>query len=331
MDDHQRFLAGLRAFVGGDGLHSLQEAADDPKLPSRSSVATHLKQLNNLLGFDATSHGVKRTEAGDRIGEDAKKLLEDLEQSIRRAREHLKRLGQVDRPVGIAMSTTIWMWGATPDKLPLTNALPGRSSAEFLVANSARVEQVVRDGWFEIGITAGLGLDRPADGAYEVEPFGTDEIVVLVPPEHEWADRRHLKAEDLAATGLIALDITANARQIVDLAMRDAGLDLAAPLEEAATIDLVLQEALRSKQPALIPKLVLGTERGREAENEGFRPKQVADLNLGREFVLISQDPRLLRPAAAATLDALRSLRFVEDAGDSRELAKVGQHATERQ
>jgi DNA-binding transcriptional LysR family regulator len=319
MDEDHHFLTGLRAFVGVEGLHSLDEAKGRDRLPPKSTLNDHLKQFNDLLGCEVTGKGVKRTDVGKRIEKDAKKLLNDLEQSIRRAREHLKRLGQLDRPVGIAMSTTIWTWGATPDKLPLTNPLPGHPSAEYLVANSARVEQVVRDGWFEIGITAGRNTNRPADGAYETEPFAADEIVVLVAPEHEWSSRRYLKPEDLAGTRLITLDITANAREVVDMAMRNAGHDLAAPLEEAATVDLVLQEALRSKQPALVPEIALRTKQGREAEQQGFKAKRVKDLDLRRQFVLIYQDPKLLRPAAKATLDVLRVL------GTNLEKARAGQ------
>jgi DNA-binding transcriptional LysR family regulator len=310
MNDHQRFLASLHAFVGVEGLHTLAEADHRNGLPSKNAVDSHLKQFNELLGCDVTDSGVKRTEPGKRIEEDAKKLLKDLDQSIRRAQEHLKRLAQTDRPVGIAMSPTIWMWGATPDKLPLTNSLPGHPSAEFLVANSARVEKVVRDGLFEIGITASMHTGGPADDAYEAEPFGADEIVVVVPPGHEWAARRHLKAEDLGSTSLIALDITANARQIVDDAMFEAGFELAEPLEEAATAGLVLQEALRAKQPALVPELALGTVQGREAEEKGFKRKRVKDLELARSFVLIYQKPRMLRREAQATLEELRALEF---------------------
>jgi LysR family cyn operon transcriptional activator len=317
MDDNQRFLAALRAFVGVGEFRSLKEAADRNGLPSSGSLGNHLNDFDESLGYKV-SHGATRTDAGKRIDDDAKKLLNDLEKSICRAREHLQWLVQLDRPVGIAVSPTIWMWGAGPDKLPLTNKLPDHPSAEFLVANSARVEQVVRDGLFEIGITASQHTKGPADHAYKAELFGADEIVVLVPPEHEWADRHHLSAKDLTDTRLITLDITAHARQIVDAAMHEAGLDLAVPLEEAAIAELVLQDALRSNQPALVPELALGTEQGREVIAAGFASKRVENLNLKRNFVLIYQHPKTLRPAAKATLKVLRSLQFKQIATASQ-------------
>jgi DNA-binding transcriptional LysR family regulator len=311
MDDNNWFITGLYTFVGVEGLHTLDEAANHDGLPSRGSVSSHLKKFNEVLDCEVTEVGVKRSASGKRIEEEAKEILKDLDRSIRRAREHLMRLGQADRPVSIAMSPTVWMWGATPGKLPLTNALPGHPSAEFLVANSARVEKVVRDGLFEIGIAAAGEVAAPKDGAYDIEPFGVDEVVVLVPPEHEWTKRRGLKAEDLASTPLIALDITAHARQVVDAAMFDAGYELAEPFEEAATAGLVLEEALRDgKKPALVPELVLGTAQGREAEEAGFQRKRLKDLKLKRSFVLIYQKPKMLRPEAQKTIEELRSLRF---------------------
>lgn len=310
MDENHWFITGLYTFVGVEGLHTLDEAANRNGLPSRGSVNSHLRKFNDVLESDVTEKGVKRSEAGKRIEAEAKEILKDLDQNIHRAREHLKRLAQADRPVTIAMSPTVWMWGAAPGKLPLTNAVPGHPSAEFLVANSARVEKVVRDGLFEIGIAASEEAVAAKNGHYDVEPFGADEVVVLAPLGHEWTKRRHLKAEDLASTRLIALDITAHARQVVDAAMFEAGEELAEPLEEAATAGLVLEEALRGKQPALVPEIALGTAQGREAIDAGFQPKRVKDLKLRRSFVLIYQKPKMLRPEAAQTLEELRALRL---------------------
>lgn len=307
MDDQHWFIAGLYAFVGVEGLHSLKEADKRDGLPSKTSVDTHLKKFNKVLESDVISSGVKRTEAGKRIGADAKEVLEDLDQSIRRAHEHLKRLAQVDRPVAIAMSPTIWMWGASPGKLPLTNSIPGHPSAEFLIANSARVEKVVRDGLFEIGITA---RSTATDDAYEIDDFGRDEIVVLVPPGHEWETRASLKSEDLSATPVIILDITAHARQVVDAAMDEAGCKLAEPEEEAATAGLVLDAAVQTKKPALVPELALLTPQGEEALDAGFKRKRVKDLDLSRDFVLIYQNPKMLREEARQTLEELRGLSF---------------------
>jgi DNA-binding transcriptional LysR family regulator len=308
MDEQLWFITGLHAFVRVEGLHSLDEAHKRNGLPARTTVGDHLKQFNDALGTDVTLTGVKRSEAGKRIEKDAKELLLDLEQRIRWAHEHLKRLARADRPVSIAMSPTVWMWGTGPGRLPLTNSLPGHS-AEFLVANSARVEKVVSDGLFEIGITAGAEVRASRDASFNVEPFADDEIVVLVPPDHEWSRRRHLKAQDLASTQLIALDITANARQVVDAAMREAELQLAEPLEEAATAGLVLEEALRAKAPALVPELALGAAQGAEAEEAGFVRKRVKDIDLSRSFALIYQEPKMLRPEAQKTLDDLREMQ----------------------
>jgi DNA-binding transcriptional LysR family regulator len=306
MNNHQRFLAGLAAFVGVEGTHSLSDAEGRNGLPKRSSIATHLKQFNEILDCNVMGAGVKRTEAGKRIEEDAKRMLKDLDQSIRRAQEHLKRLAQTDRPVGIAMSPTIWSWAVPTERLPLVNL--NHPSAEFLVANSSRVEKVVRDGLFEIGITAGRRAGSSADAPYATETFAVDEIVVLVPPDHDWAKRMHLEAEDLSTTPVIALDVTANARQIVDSAMQEARLELAEPLEEAATAGLALEEAVRLNQPALLPKIVLETDQGRMAETQGFSRKHVKNLKLTRDVVLIYQRPPMLRAEAKKTVDALRDL-----------------------
>jgi hypothetical protein len=308
MDQHFEFLKGLKAFVGVQGLHVLDEAGEREDLPARTTVDLHLKRFDEALESKVTESGVKRTDPGKRIESDATEIYRDLDQRIRWAHEHLKRLARTNRPVSIAMSPTVWMWGTEPGKLPLTNLLPGHASAEFLVANSARVEKVVQDGLFEIGITGGVKTRQTINEQFKVERFASDEIVVIAPPGHEWEGRRHLKAEDLAGIAVIALDITAHARQVADAAMRKHELQLAEPLEEVATADLVLQEAVRAKQPAMVPELALETAQGAAIEAKGFVRKRVKDLDLSRVFDLIYQ-PRMLRPEAAETLAELRALQ----------------------
>jgi DNA-binding transcriptional LysR family regulator len=308
MNDHQRFLAGLAAFVGVEGARSLNDAEKRQGMPGKTSIQEHLKLFDAALDCKVTGKGITRTEAGTRIEKDARRLLEELERDIRRATEHLKRLVQSDRPVGIAVSPTIWMWGATRDKLPLTSSIVGHPSAEFLIANSARVEKVVHDGLFEIGITASSDVTIRPSRSFVTEEFGKDKIFVLVPPDHPWSGRQHLKPEDLRDTPLITLDVSANARQIVDDAMFEAGFELATPIEEVATADLALKEAIRGKKPALVPELALGTPLGNAAEAQGFKSKRVKGLSLERSFVLIY--PRSLRAEAQLTLEVLRGLRF---------------------
>ncbi|HEX3804563.1 MAG TPA: LysR substrate-binding domain-containing protein [Solirubrobacteraceae bacterium] len=314
MDEHHHFIAGLTAFVGVEGARSLADAEGRSGLPSKSSISTHLKQFNKLLGCDVTGAGVKYTDAGKRIQEEAKRLLEDLDQSFHRAHRHLQRVAQTSHPVGIAMSPTVWTWARTKSEMPLVQHVAGQPAAEFLLANSSRVQTVVREGLFEIGITLGACGTGLTEGPYDAESVGTDEIVVLVPPDHAWSAHQHVVAENLSSTPLIALDVSANAREVVDAAMEAVGLELAPPLEEAATAELALQEALAAGVPALVPEIVLSTDEGREAESKGFKRLRVNDLALTREFVLIYQAPNMLRPEAREILGALRKMLQSADA-----------------
>lgn len=304
MEEKLGFLESLRTFVNIRGTGNLEEAAKALGV-HKNTVRSHLSRLSEQLGVDLIAAGVKRTEAGLRIDTEAGRLLDELEASLDAARIHLRRVAAAKFPVQLAMSSTIWMWGAEDELSPLTHSLSARNAIEFLVANSERVERAVADGWFELGVTA-RNPNGQVNRKLTSQRFCTDEIVLALPPGHEWAKRRKLNLEDLAQIPLITLDSTSNARRIVDNAMEEKGLQMSEPHGEVAMAVMAFEETLSSGVPALISGLAFESPQGRAAVEAGVRRRSIDGADLSREFLLVHANR--LRDEAREVRDVLADL-----------------------
>jgi DNA-binding transcriptional LysR family regulator len=304
MEEKLQFLESLRTYVKSAGATNLEEAE---KLLGihRNTVRTHLQRLNHDLDCEIISSGVTKTEAGRRIEAEAKRLLDELEASLDASRIRLKRLASATSPVQVAMSSTIWMWGAEGELLPLTHSLTTRNAIEFLVANSERVERAVADGWFELGVTA-RQPNGEVDRKLNHETFCDDEILLAVPPKHEWASRESVTAEELCEGSLITLDTTTNARRVVDREMERRGLQLADPHEEVAMAVMAFEEAISSGVPALVSGLAFESPRGRAAVDAGVRRCTIDGPGFKREFLLVYANR--LREEAQTVKEVLANL-----------------------
>jgi DNA-binding transcriptional LysR family regulator len=304
MDEKLKFLEALRTFVRIEGIATLKQAGDSLDI-SKNTISAHLQTFNEMLECEVTAKGIAKTKAGDRIEADARRLLDELEASLDTARNHLKRLALPKYPVQVAMSPTIWMWGAEGELLPLTHSLPKANAVEFLVANSDRVEQAVVDGWFELGITA-RHPSRELHGKLTHRRFCSDEILLAVPPGHEWSEAEEIPAAELGVRPMIVLDPTGNARRVVDKALEREGLDLAEPHEEVAMTVVAFDEAHRSGVPAVVSRLAFESPRGRAAIEQGFSRCRIGGIDLSREFVVVHRGA--LREEAAAVMETLLRL-----------------------
>lgn len=302
MEEKLKFLDNLRTFVRVDGMTSFKHAESVTGL-STGTIRNHLNELNEMLDAKVTK-GIKKTDPGKRIDVEARRLLGELEGSLDAARSHLERLATPKFPVQVAMSPTIWMWGSETELLPLTHSLPKRNAVEFLVANSERVERAVVDGWFELGLTA----RHPAKKVHAKlshRRFCKDEIVLAVPPQHEWHEAEEISVSDLCEIPLITLDTTANARAVIDHALAEAGFELVKPHEEVAMAVMAFDEALEAGIPALVSGLAFRSPQARSALENGIRQCRVTGVDLSREFLLIHGN---LRDEATEVMKELRKL-----------------------
>jgi DNA-binding transcriptional LysR family regulator len=171
-------------------------------------------------------------------------------------------------------------------------------SVELIIANSAMVRDLVREGRAEFGIAATDPTAPPETSARELF-FCDDEVVVAVPAGHAWAEMDEVAVEDLVATPMIMRDPSANTRRVVEAALETHGLALAPPLAEVGSTSAAKATAVSEGAPVLLSRLAV------RPDGESLVARSVAGIDLSRRFVLVLGAEEALSPSALALLDHL--------------------------
>jgi DNA-binding transcriptional LysR family regulator len=96
-----------------------------------------------------------------------------------------------------------------------------------VIANSAVVHELVGEGRADFGVAA--DVERAAGGGpLEQRELCEDEVVVAISPAHRWAAYEEIPLEELLATPMVMRDPSANTRRVVEAALRERGVQLAA-------------------------------------------------------------------------------------------------------
>lgn len=290
-------LAELRAFCAAVDLGSLGSAARLLRV-SQPALSKRMRALEALAGAQLlvrSPRGIATTEAGERLYVEARKLLAQADA----VEELMAGLSNEDAPVRLAVSHTIAEF-VLPGRLVEYEQLQGRHlSVELVIANSVVVRDLVSAGRAEFGIAASR-IGTPLPGLEQVH-FCDDEVVVAVPEGHPWTGLEAIEPEQLVSEPLVVRDPSANTRQTVDEALAARGLALAPPLAEVGSTSAAKATAISERAPVLLSGIAM------QRDDEGFVVKQVRDLDLSRQFVLLLGSQESVSPATRALVDHLLS------------------------
>lgn len=156
-------------------------------------------------------------------------------------------------------------------------------------AGSRDVEADVRDERIELGIVT-LPLHSQE---FDVAPLRRDRIVLVAAPDHPLARRRRVDANDLAGHSFVGFEAGSAIRQLVDTALRDAGVEVNVQMELrsiAATLEMV----------AHTQSLAFVSQLGVEGRDTGVTVIDVKGIAIYRGLARISKLGRPLSPAAQA-------------------------------
>jgi len=244
-------------------LRSLVEAADSGTL-GRAALRLHIsqpaltKRLNNLeqlVGtplLERSQRGVKLTAAGRRLYEHARPLLAQAE-AIDALIVHLRHDVAPVRLTASHSAAEAFVRTALMDHARDEREL----AVELVAANSIVVRSMVGERRADLGVCAARPHGTPNPGLV-TEPLCEDEIVCGVPRGHPWAHRQAITRKDFLRTPMVVRDPSSNARWTVDTALQREGLEMAAPLAQAATPAVAREQALARNAPVLLSRYVLG-------------------------------------------------------------------------
>jgi DNA-binding transcriptional LysR family regulator len=266
-------IEALRTLITVAQLGSMSAAAAQLGI-TQQAVSFRMRKLETVLGRAL----VVRRPRGTALTSDGALIAEwanDVVTSAERFHHLAAGLGGAEFGVHrVAASLTI-----ATQLLPgwlIQLEMAGVKAPTFTATNSASVIAGVRNGSADIGFIE--TPDVPADLATRV--VATDELVVVVAPDHPWTRRRSIDAAELARTPLVVREAGSGTRQTLEQALLDhpSRLVLVPPAAIVPTSSGVRAAVASGVSPAALSILAV-----RDALRSGaLKLVRIADLRVIR-------------------------------------------------
>ena len=209
----------LRIFVEAALAQNFSVAARRLYL-SQPAVSLQIANLEKQLGlelFQRNGRSIALSEAG--------KVLLPLAQEALRSVKHIEEAmsglkGVMIGDLPIACSTTVGKYilprlvasfrSKYPDVRVIVHVMSRRAAVEWLLGGRA-----------EIAVVSA----KPIHSEVESAPFLEDQVILIVPPGHPWADRRPVIPADLLTTPFIMREAGAGTYEVVAEGLAAHGLE----------------------------------------------------------------------------------------------------------
>jgi LysR family transcriptional regulator, low CO2-responsive transcriptional regulator len=202
-------LTKLQAFLFAAESLSFSEAAKQLHL-SQPTISHHIKSLELELGvelFARSGSGLKLTDAGRLLMSQAGKLLREahaVEQMLESLQE--KIAGQIT----IACSTTSGKYVLPQVAARFRQQHPGVKISILACTQENVVPRLMKEE-ADLGV---VSYDA-CGGELECQEFFQDHIVLIVPLNHPWAERKYVEPAELLRTPFIMREPTSGTRKVM--------------------------------------------------------------------------------------------------------------------
>lgn len=250
-------LALLDLFLSTVEFNSLSRAAavHGVSQPAVSAAMTKLERSIGVPLLQRTASGSRPTSAGLLVAEWARDLLEGANR-FDGALEALRK--EAASRLVIAASYTIAEY-LLPAWLTRFRAEWPDVAIQLTVANSARVSARVLAGDVDLGFIE----DRETQKGLESREVATDELVLVVPPDHPWTRRKGgLAAKELAAARLVMREKGSGTRDVLEHVLHPHACDEPPPppLLELGSTTAVKAAVVDGAGPSAVSRLALVSE-----------------------------------------------------------------------
>jgi DNA-binding transcriptional LysR family regulator len=301
-------VAELRAFVAAATLGSIAEAARAMNI-SQPAMSKKLKALESVAGaelFERSTRGVRLTPAGVQLYSAARKLLHSADS----VQALIANPGPA-MPVRIASTPTVAEL-RLPQVLSQIAQIEHSLTAELISANSVLVRELVSEGRCDLGIVT-VDPHRQLDDELEERVVWRDELVLIVPPGHPWAEFEDVPVEEFARTPVVQRDPWSNSSRLVTTMLERAGLERVEPTTAIGSTAAVIATALATQTPALLSIMAAKAQPAMQ-----FEIRRVEGLRFGLEFALVWSGAMMdLRPTVQTVAGHILDLPFARAKRDT--------------
>ncbi|MFZ1940803.1 MAG: selenium metabolism-associated LysR family transcriptional regulator [Terracidiphilus sp.] len=197
---------------------SFRKAAEELYL-TQPAVSLQIKALEEDLGaqlFDRSGAEVRLTAVGEVLLEHARQSHELLDQ----AEHEIAAMGgeQAGR-LTLGASTTIAQY-VLPHLLGEFRQKHPRVNPTLMSGNTEHIVNAVKEQKIALGFIEGPPRTRDV----RTEPFLRDELLLIVPAAHEWAEQASIAAGEITAAQLLMRERGSGTRRIVEMALEQHGI-----------------------------------------------------------------------------------------------------------
>jgi len=283
-----------RSFVTVAETGSITHAASRLGL-TQSALSRRVQQLEEQLGarlFTRSRQGIELTEEGRLALQAGQRLLT----SWNNLREEI-RLHQ-----GLELGRVRIGGGATAVSFILPSAIAGFQAShprilfQMKEAGSSEIAEDVLEGRLELGIVT---LPVRSNELLS-RPLMDDDIVLVAARDHPLAQRDHLEVADLADQGFVGFEGGTALRQLIDQAVREAGLEPHVVME-LRSIPSILRMVATTGHLAFVSRLALGLQ-------PDVVELKLRGLQIRRRLAVISRRQARLSAASEAFVEQLLGL-----------------------
>ena len=221
-------LHKLRIFAAVAEHEHYSRAAELLQL-SQPSVSVHVHDLEHSLGlqlFEKVGRGIRLTDDGRLVKSYARRILAavgELDEAL------ADRRGLRSGELRLGASTTIGEYLLPAILGAFRKRYPGVQLV-VEIGNTERIADRVCRGELHLALVG----ETLADPDLEFESYLTDEIVLIVPPDHPWAGRE-LALTSLAGQPIILRERGSATRDVIEQALARVGIQVEAALELGGT------------------------------------------------------------------------------------------------
>lgn len=292
-------LRRLEIFAKVAELGSFSRAGEALSL-TQPTISEHIRGLEEELGvqlLDRLGRGAAPTPAGQLLLGYARRMLALARQAQQAIDQFQGRL-----------SGELVVGGSTIPGEYVLPVLIGQFKAKYpdisiclLVGSSRQVTEWTDEGRAEVGV---IGA-RPSLRTLQARELMPDELVLVVPADHPWADRRSVTLDDVKGEALIVRERGSGSRDALERALADVGLDLSAfrVAGEMGSTQAIKQGVRAGVGIALISKRAVEDE----CRARLLACVKVRDLRVARLFYVVTHKDRTRSPLAQAFLEFVES------------------------
>ena len=289
----------LKIFCKVVELKSFSKAGEAVHL-SQPTVSSHIKDLEDHVGtqlVDRLSRHTVPTKAGELLYSYASRLIALRDETEAAMAEFLGKIkgrltiGGSTIPGGYLLPQLV---GAFSQHYP-------EVQVALIVNDTSEIIKRIIDGAIEIGVVGARSDDQQLNQESLVE----DELCVVVPHTHRWADKQMVSIEELLAEPFIARETGSGTLRSIDKKFQEKGYQIEdfRIVAEMGSTEAVRQGIKSGLGISILSAIAVADD----VKSATLKTLLIEDMDLKREFYLTRHKLRTPSPLSRTFVDFLKS------------------------